>query len=407
MVSTTKGFAALTDPKFRIYFSGAVAATHATWIFRILILWTAWDLTHSASFVGLITTVMVLPVALASPIFGTLVDRNNPVRVYFIVSIAYLLCPLGFLALSAWGLLIPATLLILAGFYSFVVALYQPLRQSLGPRLVAPDKIGSVMSLAALNHNAGRLIAPAFAGLCVANFGTDITAMVAITLYIPSVVLALTLSPRRDAPTQTAAHFFTDFRQGISAAWAHWPVRQGLLLGVFTFGPMTSMSEMLALVADGQFDMGAQGLGWMTSAVGVGALAAALGQVMIDQRHLKNTMLRMTVILFGLGAIGVMVLAPYFQLALAAAAVLGFTGTAAAVSLQVSIQAELKDNMRGRVMSLWMMAATASTAVCALGISTLADYIGLSTVVTCVIAIAATAIVWISTQRDAPAVAQL
>ncbi len=183
-------------PNFRRYFLAAVCATNATWIFRVLIAWTAWGLTQSTSFAGLVTTLMLLPVAIASPIFGVLIDRSDPVRTYFWVSVGYLLCPLFYVAAHYFDILQPWVLLLLAGFYSLVVAVYQPLRQSLGPRLVDPDLIGSVMVLASLNHNTGRLVAPAAAGIGIATLGTEITSLMSILLYVPSLLVAFALAPR-------------------------------------------------------------------------------------------------------------------------------------------------------------------------------------------------------------------
>ncbi|NBQ28679.1 MAG: hypothetical protein EBU18_12090 [Rhodobacteraceae bacterium] len=80
MTKSAKGFSALKDAMFRRYFFGAVFATNATWIFRVLLLWTAWDLTHSTSFTGIVTTMMLLPVALTSPIFGTNLGRPHRSR---------------------------------------------------------------------------------------------------------------------------------------------------------------------------------------------------------------------------------------------------------------------------------------------------------------------------------------
>lgn len=396
MSKQTKGFSALLHPNFRRYFLAAVCATNATWIFRVLIAWTAWDLTQSTSFAGLVTTLMLLPVAIASPIFGVLIDRSDPVRTYFWVSVGYLLCPLFYVAAHYFDILQPWVLLLLACFYSLVVAVYQPLRQSLGPRLVDPDLIGSVMVLASLNHNTGRLVAPAVAGIGIATLGTEITSLMSIFLYVPSLLVAFALAPRPVQKQNKQARFWDDLVHGFVFAWKSWPIRQALLLGVFTFGPLTSLSEMLVLVADGIFSKGADGLGLMTSCIGIGALGAAGLQMILDPNLLQRTWLRLTLILLGIASGVVMVSVSSFEIASACAAVLGFTGIMSAVSLQAGMQAVLPDDMRGRVMALWMMAASLATAVCALGITTLAEFYGFAMVTQSVLVICAIAIVTVA-----------
>ncbi len=396
MTKQNKGFSALLQPDFRKYFAGAVCATNATWIFRVLLTWTAWDLTHSTSFAGLVTTLMLLPVALASPIFGAIIDRSDPVRTYFWISVGYLMCPIAFWGAHHFGILQPWLLLALAGFYSLVVAAYQPLRQSLGPRLVKTDLIGSVMVLAALNHNAGRLIAPAIAGMSIAAFGLETTSVISITLYLPSLLIARSLRPRPNESSTDQPKFWQDLKHGFVFAWTSWPIRQALLLGVFTFGPVTSLSEMLVLVADGIFSKGAEGLGLMTSSVGIGALGAAALQVVLDPKILQNQTLRLVIILCGMASAIGMVSVGSFEWAWAFAAVFGFTGTIAAVSLQVGMQAVLNDNMRGRVMSLWMMFASLATSVCALGVTTVAEVLGFAPVVRVLFVICGALIVAVS-----------
>jgi len=376
MTKSAKGFSALKDAMFRRYFFGAVFATNATWIFRVLLLWTAWDLTHSTSFTGIVTTMLLLPVALTRPIFGTWVDRTDPVRLYALVSVGYLLCPATLLVLSNAGALNKVAVLGIAIFYSLVVAVFQPLRQSLGPRLTSPDHIGSVMVLASLNHNAGRLIAPAIAGVVIAKFGINTASAMSIALYVPSILIAPTLILRASENRPEKKNFLRDFSDGFVTAWTHRPIRKALLLGVFTFGPISSLSEMITLVADGIFEKGAQGLGMMTSAFGIGALAASATQVMLGTAHLHNNLLRLAVIIVGLLSGGVMVTAASFEAALIAAVLFGFGAIMAAVSLQVSIQANVADHMRGRVMSLWMMSATLATSITAVGITWAAEYFG-------------------------------
>ena len=61
---------------------------------------------------------------------------------------------------------------------------------------------------------------------------------------------------------------------------------------------------------------------------------------------------------------------------LIAAVLFGFGAIMAAVSLQVSIQANVADHMRGRVMSLWMMSATLATSITAVGMTWAAEYFG-------------------------------
>ncbi len=55
---------------------------------------------------------------------------------------------------------------------------------------------------------------------------------------------------------------------------------------------------------------------------------------------------------------------------------LGFSSTLSGISIQTAIQIDLDDSLRGRVMSLWTMVGIGATAMGAIALGGLADYIG-------------------------------
>ena len=62
--------AALKFRDFRIYLLGNIFALNGLWMQRLTIGWIAWDLTGSASFVGLVAFVNFVPTIIAGPFFG-------------------------------------------------------------------------------------------------------------------------------------------------------------------------------------------------------------------------------------------------------------------------------------------------------------------------------------------------
>lgn len=386
-------------PQFRRYYLGAVAAMNATWIFRVLLAWSAWDVTGSASFVGLVAAAGMLPVALLGPFFGAATDRSEIVRAFRWASTGLLISPLMLFALYALNWLAPVPLLILSALYGVILAGYHPLRQSMGPRLVDPPLIGSVVALAALNFNVGRLLAPAIGGLLIAQAGEELTALVSAVLFAPSILIAGTLTPRSNTRTGPRSSFASDLRAGFGVAWERWPVRRTLLLSVFALGPMRALTELLTLIADGRFGRGAEGLGLLTSAVGFGALIAAVFQVFAGQSLLRKHLLRYGVVTLGFLAGILMTGASRFDLVIATAAIMGFCGTYVGVSLQIGLQARLEDELRGRVMSLWMLATTLSTSVLALVISVGSEMAGLNQATTWTFLTCATVVAMIAVYR--------
>lgn len=367
---------ALSVPMFRRYYAGAVAGVNGMWIFRVLMSWLAWDLTGDAAFVGLVAAASLLPVAVAGPVMGAVTDRSDIRRAFRMVSAGLIVCPVLLLAALGLRVLSPPILLGLALVFGIVVALYHPVRQSIGPRLVEPPLIGSVVALSALNFNLGRTIAPALGGVLIARAGVEAAAVISVLMFLPNLVLVGGLLPRQAAPRAPTA-LWADFRDGLRHALGPGPIRGVLILSVAGLGPVRAVMELLALIADGQFQRGAEGLGLLTSAVGGGALVAALLQVVAGTRLVASDAMRRAVLALGFsGALG-LTWAPAFWMAFAGAAVAGFCGTYVAVGLQIRLQSGLDDALRGRIMSLWMLAVTLSTSLMALVLSVASGIWGL------------------------------
>ncbi|WP_137702620.1 MFS transporter [Marimonas lutisalis] len=388
--------AAFSHAGFRRYFIGAVAGVNANWIFRVLLAWLAWDLTGSPSFVGLIAAASLAPVALTAPFFGALTDRLPILVAYRWVSLGLVICPSALLALMAADMLSPAAILGIALLFGTIISAYHPVRQSLGPRLVDPPLIGSVVALAALNFNMGRIISPAIGGFLIGQFGTIPTAALSVALFLPNLVIGPTLRPREVAQTGPRQSYLADLAEGLRQGWARWPIRRSLMLTVAALGPIRAITEILALIADGRFGRGAEGLGLLTSAVGAGALLAALFQVAAGARLARLPAVRFGVIALGFLATAALVLAPSFIMAMVMAPVVGFAGTYVGVSLQIGIQARLEDELRGRIMSLWMVSITLSTSALSFAISAISEVFGLGPTTLAVLVVSSAAVLWLA-----------
>ena len=66
---------ALKSPPFRRYVASLHLALNGFWAQRVIIGWLAWDMTGSASFVGLVAFLNFFPTLFVSPLFGVFADR--------------------------------------------------------------------------------------------------------------------------------------------------------------------------------------------------------------------------------------------------------------------------------------------------------------------------------------------
>ena len=115
-----------------------------------------------------------------------------------------------------------------------------------------------------------------------------------------------------------------------------------------------SVLETLPLLANGLFERGPAGLGFMTAAAGAGAAGAAIFKAMfaaqtpgVFQKQVVVTLLLVPLLAAGLG------LVDNFHVATGIVVLLGGGVTLLGVSLQALVQMAIDDHHRGRVMGLW------------------------------------------------------
>lgn len=188
--------AALKSPQYRLYLIGNIFGMNANWILRLVIGWLAWDLTKSASFVGLASFLAYAPVLLGGPFFGVITDRVEIKTAMLAVLITIAGLSALMLGVVAFDAMTPEFLALYALTIGTAFSAYQPIRLTLGPRLVRADRVSSVVSIGALNFNISRLTGPAIAGALIANFGVTVTMVIVCLLYIPFLTIFSRLKPR-------------------------------------------------------------------------------------------------------------------------------------------------------------------------------------------------------------------
>ena len=140
-----------------------------------------------------------------------------------------------------------------------------------------------------------------------------------------------------------------------------------------------SVLETLPLLANGLFERGPAGLGFMTAAAGAGAAGAAIFKAMsaaqtpgVFQTQTVVIFLLVPLLVAGLG------LVDNFHVATGIVVLLGGGVTLLGVSLQALVQMAIDDHHRGRVMGLWTTVSIGSGAFGAVIMGVLADQAGVA-----------------------------
>ena len=133
-------------------------------------------------------------------------------------------------------------------------------------------------------------------------------------------------------------------------------------------------------LADGKFNMGAEGLGNIMAAAGVGALISAFLIASRKKTYNENgiPIIAKISLLIGLLSVTILGQADTWNMALFAAFISGACVTNVAIDMQSTVQMQLTDSYRARVASLWLATAIGGNAVGSILNGIFSDIYGIS-----------------------------
>ena len=372
------GYRALHHPGFRIYFVGMLFRGAAMWMPLVAIPWLAVELGATAAEVGLVTGFFYLPTLVVGPLGGVLadrVDRRNALVAAQLVSAA--LSFAVFLMVLGGAQSFP-TLMVASFGFGLIISVEVPIRQSFMTELIPRSDLSSATSLHATAWNFARLLGPLVAGVLIATFGSAspfIVAATASALVAGSFVWMDRYREQGRARHDRTHSVMSDLRAGIRFVNGNPVVRLSMvsLFAAATFG-LATFTTLAPIYATGELGMGAQGYGAFLGASGAGAFVAALIVTTFahgDRRNwLIGGMLAIAALVAGVG------LAQSSAMVYLFAFLLGGAQIALGQNALVSVHAATPDDLRGRVVGIWVMVFQASSLIGAFLAGIVADLLG-------------------------------
>jgi MFS family permease len=337
--------------------------------------------TGSATWAVVIAAGGFLPIGLLSPIGGALADRIARRPALVAGNLLAGAVALAIALLVAAGRDSPVSLTLLVTLQGSVSALVGPFQQAILPDLVPASEFLAAVSLNSAQFNLGRVIGPALAGASIAAFGYPV-AFVANAASFLAVVVALLfvqLSPPLGRVENTG--LFASLRVGARAARSE----PGCRAAISTIAVVALLaSPFIALVpvmAHHLTKSGARGVasatGLLTTAQGLGAVAGAVAIPSLALRFGRGRVLTDSLALLP----GVLVLygfAPSLSFAISALFLVGLVYIGVLSGLSTVVQLRAPAELRGRVLSLYLVALGVSYPIGSLVQGPLADSIGLA-----------------------------
>jgi MFS family permease len=366
---------------YAIFWSGALVSNSGTWLQGIAIPYVFFQLTGSATWVGLATFATFFPAMLLAPTGGVLADRFSRKRVLLIGQTAMAFLAIALWAVWTYGPGTPGWILLLTALSGVAAGLTIPAWQAFVPTLVEPADLPSAITLNSVQFNASRAIGPMVGGIVLARFGAGFAFLFNAISYV-AVVGALLLVKAHRVPAQRAA---TRVLAGIKEALVYLRTRPGITLSILVavmvgfFG--APIVQFTVVFAEEVYGVGPEALGYLLGGLGLGAIlvapwvAGAFGDIT------PSVVVRASLPVYA-GAIVAFGLSRSYAFGLLAIVVAGGGFLALIATTNTATQTLVDEHMRGRVLALRVMAFTGAYPAGGLLQGWLADVFSPSAVVT-------------------------
>ena len=346
---------ALSHKAFRLVFAGTLASNIGTWMQNVILIELAYRLTRNASFIGIITFAQLGPMLLLSPVGGAIADRVN--RRTLMVSIA---AWQGVLSLALAVVVtqphpdrvLMVTIVAAIGIGS---ALNGPAASATLPALVGTDDLQGAVALNSASMNASRVVGPILGGATAVLGGATLVFAVNAATYL-FVIIALMLA-RADFSSKgrRGESPLSQLTGGFRVA-ARDRVIGGVLLTIAVFSLFSLVFiYQLPKIAKDQFGFGESSYTLLFATFGLGAVLGALSMGSWLAGRERATMVRLGLAVFAV-ALAVFALATTPAIGFPAVFVCGASYFVVVTALITILQLRVGDEVRGRVMGLWMMA---------------------------------------------------
>jgi MFS family permease len=348
--------AALTYRDFRVLWFGAFTSTIGTWMQRVAQNWLVLTIAGPASafYLGLDAFLGEAPILLFTLIGGVFADRRDRRQLLLMSQFVQMASAFTLAGLVFWDAVHISHVLMLSVVTGLAQAFGGPAYQSLLPSLVDKRDLPNAIAFNSIQFNLARVIGPLLAGATLAAFG--MAACFGLNgLSFLAVVLAILALHVRHIPPTAPKRMREELTIGFRFVRQHRALVGLAMLGFLTTFLGSPLLTFLPLFADQVFQGGVGEYTHLMAWAGAGAVTGALviawlgtfaqmGRTLLVLQATFAALIVMfaltrvfwlsAIILFGAGATMVMVFALLSSL----------------------VQLQAPNEMRGRVMSIYLMA---------------------------------------------------
>jgi MFS family permease len=302
-----------------------------------------------ATAVGLVALVRLLPAAIVAPFAALLGDRYRRKRIMVAADLARV-CAMGGAAAAVFAGAPAAVVYALAVLTAVTGTAFAPAQSALLPALArSPEELTAANATSTTLESVGFFLGPALGGLLLAITSVGVVFAATAGLFLWSALVLTTVrADSRGEPTGEAESILREALAGFRAILAERRLR--LVVGLFGAQTLVAgiIRVLLVVTALRTLDLGPSGVGFLNSAVGVGALAGVLVLLGLISTGRLAGFFGFGILLWSVPLV-LLGIAPSVPLALVCFGVLGVGNTLVDVAGLTLLQRAAPDEVRARV----------------------------------------------------------
>jgi MFS family permease len=366
---------------FRLFFGGQAISLVGTWMQQVAQAWLVLTISGGDPlWLGVVAAAQFLPVMILGLFAGVLADVLPKRQTLLAVQVVMMILAAVLAILVATGLVQIWMIVLMAVLLGCANAVDMPVRQAFAFEMVGPRDVGNAVAINSAMFNGARVIGPAVAGLTIGLFGIAIAFAINAASFLAVIV---GLAAMRDEDLHRArlvprprsvGEVFTNLAEGLRFV-RHTPI---VLMAVTVVGLVATFGMnfqvLIPPLAQDVLKSDAAGYGFLMTASGFGALAAAVGLIVGGKP--RPARIAVGGMVLGVASIA-LALSGSFPVSLILMGLVGAGGIAMAATANATIQLSVPDGLRGRVMSVYTTVFAGSVPVGGLAMGALASAVGI------------------------------
>lgn len=352
-------FRSLRHRAYRLYFTGQIVSTVGTWAQKVAQAWLILQLTGSGTLLGVTVGLQQAPTLFLTPWAGIIADRIDR-RLMLLRTNWAAAVPAA--TMGVLVLLDRATvpvIMLLAVAIGIVEAFDKPVRHTFAADVVPTGDVTNAVALNATMFNAGKILGPAAAGVAIGSVGVAATFLFNVFSFLVMVVALARIRPDEIRPRDIRPKERGALRSGVGYLRSNPVVATTLVLMTVTGLVAYEWNTAVPLLA-GEFSPDAAMIGYFFAAMGAGAVVGSLSLAGSLVAAPRTFLVAGAVFAMALGLVS---LAPSTGAALVAMFVLGAVATTFRALATSLVQLESDAAVRGRMVSLLIMAINGTSPV--------------------------------------------